>query len=145
MDGKKSLGDVLAPACPSGESSSHHEEGVAVIPRVFAEDRDFPPGFREHVLGVMNSLPDRFVFGHSCRQGIVILLRPGGRRQDKVADALTTKRVYKKAIDTFPAVEILMKKMSGSFNKDYLREFILMLNLADSLATSDQQQDAKAA
>lgn len=47
-----------------------------------------------------------------------------------VFDALTTKRVYKDAILTFPALKIMMDKMTGSFEMDYLRQFIKMLNLA---------------
>ena len=47
-----------------------------------------------------------------------------------VFDALTTKRVYKDEIMTFPALKIMLEKMSGSFEPDYLQAFIQLLSLA---------------
>jgi len=48
-----------------------------------------------------------------------------------VFDALTTKRCYKQAVDSFPAIRIMMNEMSDSFNDELLRELILMMNAAE--------------
>jgi HD-GYP domain-containing protein (c-di-GMP phosphodiesterase class II) len=55
-----------------------------------------------------------------------------------VFDALTTERVYKDAILTFPALKIMMNEMAGSFDQDYLRKFIQMLNLAEGQDKSEK-------
>jgi HD-GYP domain-containing protein (c-di-GMP phosphodiesterase class II) len=61
-----------------------------------------------------------------------------------VFDALTTERVYKNAIETFPAIQIMMQEMNGSFCTDYLREFVQMLNLSANNRLNDDS-DAEAA
>jgi len=43
-----------------------------------------------------------------------------------VFDALTTRRVYKNAMGSFPAFRIMLNDMSGSFNKELLHSFITM-------------------
>ncbi len=48
-----------------------------------------------------------------------------------VFDALTTKRCYKQAVESFPAIRIMQTEMADSFNDELLRELILMLNAAD--------------
>ena len=60
-----------------------------------------------------------------------------------VFDALTTERVYKGAIDTFPAIQLMMSDMSESFCSDYLREFVLMLNLSGSRNVIDPRHKAE--
>ncbi len=48
-----------------------------------------------------------------------------------VFDALTTQRVYKSAVNSFPAIQTMMDEMKGSFCSEYLSKFILMLSWAD--------------
>jgi HD-GYP domain-containing protein (c-di-GMP phosphodiesterase class II) len=57
-----------------------------------------------------------------------------------VFDALTTKRCYKQAVDSFPAIRIMQNEMAESFNDELLRELILMMNAAE--ITSDRERVA---
>jgi HD-GYP domain-containing protein (c-di-GMP phosphodiesterase class II) len=57
-----------------------------------------------------------------------------------VFDALTTKRCYKQAVDSFPAIRIMQAEMSASFNDELLRELILMMNAAE--IAGDRQRAA---
>lgn len=45
-----------------------------------------------------------------------------------VFDALTTKRCYKQAVQSFPAIRIMQNEMADSFNEQLLRELILLMN-----------------
>ncbi len=45
-----------------------------------------------------------------------------------VFDALTTKRAYKDALRSFPAVKIMRDEMAEEFKPEFLRELILMLS-----------------
>ena len=45
-----------------------------------------------------------------------------------VYDALTTKRCYKEAMPTFPALQIMKDKMNGHFDEDVFRRMVLMLH-----------------
>lgn len=52
-----------------------------------------------------------------------------------VFDALTTRRCYKEAVDSFPAIRIMQSEMADAFNPNFLRELILMMNLAGQEAS----------
>ena len=52
-----------------------------------------------------------------------------------VFDALTTRRCYKEAVDSFPAIRIMQSEMNDAFNPNFLRELILMMNLAGQEAS----------
>ncbi len=45
-----------------------------------------------------------------------------------VFDALTTRRPYKGAVESFPAIRIMQTDMRNSFNPELLRELILMMH-----------------
>lgn len=52
-----------------------------------------------------------------------------------VFDALTTRRTYKEAVPSFPALRTMQEEMEDNFNSELLRELILML--------SDSEQSAE--
>jgi len=53
-----------------------------------------------------------------------------------VFDALTTERPYKRAVASFPAIRIMQREMSDSFDRTMLREMILLLHRSQGRAES---------
>jgi len=57
-----------------------------------------------------------------------------------VFDALTTRRSYKEALPSFPALHMMQTEMRASFDGRILRELVLMLRVSE-----DEQDEAQAA
>ncbi len=59
-----------------------------------------------------------------------------------VFDALTTKRCYKQAVQSFPAIRIMQNEMAESFNEQLLRELILLMNAPQIFGERSDQRAA---